>query len=343
MATTDIAALWTPDVWVKGVDEQARILPAFISSGAVTRSAVLDEIASGGGKIANLPFFKDITDQMDAIQVEGTAPTPNAIGGGKNVAPILNRVGSWDVTALSAGVSGEDPVGAILQQLAIRRQKQSQTVALAIARGLLGSAGAAGGGAAVLKANLLDIFIEDGATAAATNKISAATINGAIALLGELSGPLQGGAILIHPAVHAALKTIDSAGFTVEKVSGQPFYIQLYQGIPVYLSSLLVRAGTTSGSVYESYFFGPGVFGWGEKSQLGDEIGVASMQMYERKDVNNWTLYDRRRYLIHVNGTAFIGTPAGQSATNTELSTVANWSLVYSSADRVPIACLRSN
>lgn len=342
MATTLISDLWVPDVWVRGVDEQARILPAFVTSGAVARSPTLDSIAVGGGKTANLPFFHDITDQVDTPQIENVAVTPNKITAGVNVSPILNREAAWDVTALAAAVSGDDPVGGILRAIGLRRQKQRQSTALAIFRGLMGSAGALAAGG-VLKNNRLDIFIEDGSAAAAANRITAATINAAIALLGELSNPLATGAILIHPVVMAALKTIDSAGFTAGKASGADFVILRYQGIPVYQSSLLMRAGTTSGAVYETYIVGPGVVGWGEKPQIGDNIDVASLQLYLRKDLNNVQIYDRTRYLMHVNGTAFIGVPAGQSATNGELSTVTNWGLVYLTTDRVPVACLRSN
>lgn len=341
MATTTISSLWTPDVWVQGVAEQARILPAFITSGAVTRNPTLDAIAVGGGLKATLPFFKDISDQVDTIQVENTAPTSNAITAGKNVAPILNREAAWDVTALAAGVSGSDPVGGIMEQLGLRRQKQRQSTALAICRGLLAPAA---GGTPVLFANRMDIHLETATGVAAANRVTAASINGALALLGELSGPVQGGAILMHPTVHAQLKTIDAAGFASDPPqSGAAFTIQRYQGIPVYLSSLLSRTGTTDGVVYQTFFFGPGVVGWGEMPQIGDQIGVASLQMYERKDLNNWQLFDRCRYLLHVNGTAFTGTPAGSSATNVELSTNANWTLAYQSADRIPIALLQSN
>ena len=60
---TNIVDLWTPQIWIRGADEQARILPAFLTSGAVLQSPLFDEIASGGGVSANLPMFKDIITQ----------------------------------------------------------------------------------------------------------------------------------------------------------------------------------------------------------------------------------------------------------------------------------------
>ena len=123
---TNIVDLWTPAIWIKGADEQARILPAFLTSGAVVQSPLFDGIASGGGVSANLPMFKDITDIPDTPQVESTAPVADKITAGVNVAPILNREKAFGVSALAAAVTAEDPVGAILRQLALRRQKQRQ-------------------------------------------------------------------------------------------------------------------------------------------------------------------------------------------------------------------------
>jgi hypothetical protein len=351
MATTDVAALWVPDIWIRGVNEGLRIYPALITSGAVVRNPTLDAAATGGGKIVNLPFFKDITDQVDEVQTENQPAGLLAMTGGRNAAPILNRQAAWDVTALASAVTGEDVVGGITGQLAMRRLKARQNTVLAILRGLLGSGvPAAGGAAAILKGNRNDIFVEDAATAAAANKITAAAVNATIALIGENSESLQRGAMLIHPLVHAQLKTIDSAAFTAGTQSGAQFQIQTYQGIPVFVSNLLSR-GATNGNVYETYFLGPGVFGWGEKPQVGDQVDAASLQLYLRKDLNNIQIYDRTRYLIHVNGTQYNGaiTPGtASSASNVDLSTIANWTLAYSaqaaqSCDRIPIACLRSN
>jgi hypothetical protein len=39
----------------------------------------------------------------------------------------------------------------------------------------------------------------------------------------------------------------------------------------------------------------------------------------------------------------WIGAPAGQSASNAELQTAANWQLSFQSADRVGAVCVRTN
>jgi hypothetical protein len=344
-----ISDLWTPDVWINGIREKMATLPSAMNAGIVTSSDVLAAAAEGAGTSVNIPFFKDISDQADEIQVENTAPTTdNGQPGGLQVAAILNRLTKNSVAALAAQVSGSDPVGAIVSQLAARRLKQRQATLIAILRGLLGGGATALNGAAPLSAvryggTTAEIFIEAGATAVAANKISADVFIKTKALLGELGDELKNGVFLCHPDIKAALEILDVAGFQTGTPSGLPFAITTYRDVPIFTSAALVRAGTTSGFVYDSFLLSRGVVGIGEKAQRGDTIDTASLSYDSDKEKNNEAIYDRTRFLMHVNGTKWIGTPDGQSATNAELQTVGNWSLVYTSAARVGAAMIRTN
>src|SRR5436190_8597973 len=99
-------------------------------------------------------------------------------------------------------------------------------------------------------------------------------------------------------------------------------------------SESLVRAGTTNGFVYDNYLMARGIIARGEKPQIGGEVNnprldVSSLNLVVDADKNNETIFDRTRFLMHVNGMKWIGTPAGQSATNAELQTIANWQLQF--------------
>jgi len=161
------------------------------------------------------------------------------------------------------------------------------------------------------------------------------------ALLGELQNDLLGGAMFCHPNLRAALLKQDENNF--ERKSQGAFTVERYKGVPLYVSNLLVRAGTTSGFVYDTYFLAAGIVAQGEKPQMGDVIDVASLQFDTEKGKNNQVIYDRTRFLMHLSGMKWVGNPAGQSATNAELQTAENWQLVYQSADRVGVACLQTN
>lgn len=339
MPATVISDLWTPQIWIPAADEAARALPALITSGAVAQSSLFDSVASGGGTIANLPFFRDLTDTAEGVQVQGTAPTINNLSSGTNLAPILNREIAFGVEALAASVSGSDPVAGITRQLGTARQKRMQTTLLNILRGLFNFAGAPAASAA-LSAVRFEAFSETGANPAAGLLIDSTKFNNAAALMGELQANLMNGAIWMHPLIRASLLNADANSF--ERSSRMGFMLETYKGIPVYVSNALVRAGGTSGVVYDTYILAPGVVGWGMKPQTTG-IDASSLQYYERPDINQAQIFDRTRALIHINGTAFTGSPSGQSATNAELATGSNWSLRFQTADRVGVVQIKTN
>lgn len=342
MALTSIADLWVPDIWIPGVTEKMRTLPSILNSGIVTQTDEMNRLASGAGATVNIPFYRDVTDDDDEPQVEDTEPTIGKIASAKQVAPILNRVKPYSASALSAAVSGTDPIAEILAQLGRGRLKRRQKVLIALLRGAFGTAvGAVIDAAAALADCRLEAADEAGNDASNDQLISSSLIIESLALLGELQEDVRDGAMLCHPDIRAALLEQDENSF--ERKSEGAFTIERYKGMPVYVSNALRRAGVTNGSVYDTYIMARGVVGFGEKPQLGDVIDVASLQFDESKGKNNATVYDRTRFLMHLNGMKWVGAPAAQSASNAELQTAANWQLAFQSADRVGTVCIRTN
>jgi hypothetical protein len=331
---TSIADLWVPDVWIDAIVEKSNTFPSLLNSGVMVRSDLFNQIASGPGETATVPVWLDFTDQNDEVQVEDTGPTAQKIATAKQTATILNRVTYNPATALSAAVSGEDPVGYITGRLAERRLKQRQKTLLKILDALFN----VGGPLATLSDKN---FVEVVGNQTSAHMIDAAMIINATAALGERENDLVGGAMLVHPAILAALRVQDENNF--ERTSEGPFSITRYKGIPIYTSNALVRAGTTSGSVYRTYLCAANSFAYGEKPQLGDVIDVAALQFDVDKHKNNWGIYDRTRFLIHPNGTKFVGSPAGQSASDAELGTAASWQKVFQTNDRYGMVRIETN
>jgi len=335
MAITSISDLWVPDIWMGAISEAMANEPALINSGVVVDDDTFNAVATGGGIKANIPVWLDPSDQVDEIQVEDTDPTLQKLTSDDQVAPILNRVSANSGTALAAGVSGSDPVGFLTSKLAVRRLKQRQTVLVNILNGLFNTGGP-------LEALSDDEFSEEIASIdTATDLITTERIINATSALGERETDLENGAMFVHPAILAALRLQDENDF--ERDSSGPFTLTRWKGIPIFVSNALYRAGTTDGVVYQTYLIAPGTIAKGEKPQQGDTIDVASLQYDESKGKNNWSIYDRTRFLLHPAGMKFTGTPAGQSATNAELATPGNWSSVFSSTDRHGMVRIQSN
>lgn len=349
MATTRIADLYTPDIWIDGLREEMRLLPSIVNSPVFRRDARLNSIASGAGTTANIPYWADITDGGgEEIQVEATAPTTiKNITASKMVAVICNRVKKFGAEALSAQVSGGDPVREFLLQLADDRLKRRQTTLIGMLRALFGTGAQTPSQAqGALRTCRVDYFIEAGASATSANLIDADKVINTIATLGERRGSLRDGGILMHSNIRAALEIQDKESFKNGVESGLPFQFDTYRGIPVYVSDSLTRAGATSGTVYDTYILAPGFIGYGEKPQTpdtGEIVDSATLQMRADKDTNTNLIWDRTRFLMHINGTKWQGTPAGSSPTDTELATHGNWAMVAQTAGRLGGCVLRTN
>ena len=372
-AGTNIAALWTPDIWIRTLNEKLNTLPSLISSNIVKRTPEFDALAAGGGITVNLPYFRDITDQADNVQAEDTQPTLQALGSGKQIAPIMNRESGLGSSALATVIigAGETPVEGIIAQLAVRRQKQRQVTLVSILRGAFGF-NSVPNGAGALANTRNDIFSETGANPAANQLINPFVVADTIAKLGELADTTMGGGIMMHPLIRAALIKQDQISFTyysqqsgalltggatdgggisdINDLNGRYSgagggVMEHYKGYRVFVSNLLYRAGNVSGYVFDTYIFAPGVFAWGEKPQQDGTmvVDVASLSFFNDPRINQAEIYDRSRFLLHMNGLRWVGAPAGQSAANSELIVAGNWALDYASADRVGIVCLRTN
>jgi hypothetical protein len=344
-----LATLWTPAIWIKAMKERQATFAALFNSGTVIQSDLMDGIANGAGTSANIPFLKDITDQDDEVQVEANAPVNDqgAPGDVQNF-PILNRVTKNSATALAATVSGADPITHVIESLTARRLKQRQKTLIAMLRGLLGTALAVNSAAALTAVRyggtVAEPFTENGVAAAEQYLMTPDLFIKTKALMGELQDTLKNGCLLMHPDIKARLEILDALSFrTTIKPSELPFDITTYRDIPLFLSNSLVRAGQQSGFVYDTYLVAKGTVGYGEKPQASDVKDTASLAYFYDRDLNDDLIWDRSRFLMGVDGTSWIGEPASQSAANAELQNVANWKLVYQTANRCGVTAIRTN
>jgi hypothetical protein len=192
MAQTNIAALWTPDIWIPGTREKMRLFPSLINSPVVVQTPQFDAIASGAGVSANIPFVKDASRTADEIQVENAAATKNALTSGKQVCVILNRQNAFDASALASQVSGMNPdaLGESMFQLGGARVMNRQTTMLNILRGCFGGGAATNSAAAQLSAVRIEAFGENAPSPSSDNKFNPDLFIAAKSLMGELANGL---------------------------------------------------------------------------------------------------------------------------------------------------------
>jgi hypothetical protein len=333
---TSIGDVFVPEISTPAVAQRSKLGSSLITSPIVLRSPAYDAFASGAGSTVKLDSFGPSRTRSE-IQKESTAPAVNKIGTYQQIAPMLERVLTHGSTALARSRGSQDPVGFISSMVADDRNYDRQCILLAILAGLFGTTAA--GAFAPLRN---DHFDESGDGATSDQLIDSDLIIDAAAGLGELKGLLEnGGCMACHTDIEAALNKQDKIQMVYD--SQGKLVMKVYKGMRLFTSNLLVRSGATNGKVYTTYLMAPGTVATGDKAQSNQIGDTASLVMDGDAAKNNLTLYDRTRFILHPNGAKWIGTPAGESASDVELSTESNWALGIKDVEAVGMVQIRTN
>jgi len=315
MAKTVITDVIVPEVFNPYVIQRTAKLSAFYQSGIIARNPELDRLASSGGKLVNMPFWEDLTDDDDEVLSDQTALTVGKIKAARDVAALLARGRAWSVNDLAKALSGDDPMAAIGDLVADYWARRFQVILIKILDGIFGNTTQTEMGN-----NKHDISNGNAAV------IDAETAIDAIYKLGDNADKLTGFAM--HSATVAKL-TKDDLIETIPPSEGKPA-VRTFLGKPVVVDDSL----PVSNGVYTTYIFGAGAFGWGE--------GGAPVPVETARDAlaGDDILIHRRHFILHPRGVAFLNanlyvdpndTTKGTNATpsNDNLANPLNWKRVY--------------
>ncbi len=308
MAPTRIADVIVPAVFNPYVVQRTSELSALEAAGIIANNPELDNLASGGGRTANMPFWNDLVGD-DEVLSDTTALTPQNITSGQDVAAILFRGKAWAANDLAAALSGDDPMGQIANLVAAFWARKRQKTLLAVLRGVFASASMA--------SNLHDI-----AALGSDNAFTGATFVDAAGKLGDADASLT--AIAVHSATARSLMKQDLIEHQVRDRDGEP--VMTYQGKRVIVDDGMPFedvAGTPGYRAYTSYLFGNGAIGLGNGSPMfPTEIDRDSL-------AGDDILINRQHFILHPRGVAWVGNAVGSSPSNAELSTGTNWNRRY--------------
>lgn len=301
-AGTKISDVIVPEVFNPYVIERTAELSELVKSGIITPDPELDKLAASGGKLINMPYWKDLTGDDEVLDDSG-ALTVNKITSGQDVAVLLMRGKAWGANDLAKALSGDDPMGAIASLVAEYWARQRQKTLLSILKGVFSATSMAG--------NVHDISAATGDAA----KISGSSFIDAKTKLGDASEKLT--AVMMHSLTEAYLEKLNLIQ-TIPDSEGKPikYYMEkrvvIDDGCPV------------DGDVYTTYLFGQGAIGEGN--------GAAPVPTETDRDslAGEDILINRQHFLLHPRGVKFTNTTVAKSSpSNAELATAANWNRVY--------------
>jgi hypothetical protein len=322
MAKTAVADIIIPTEFEKYAIERTAELSAFGECGIVESAPEFDALAAGGGREVKMPFWKDLTAARQLLSDSG-ALSVNKIAADQDIARIHNDAQVWSVNHLAKVISGDDPMQAIIDLVAAYWARTDEGLIVSCLKGMFGAASMAG--------NLLSIKSESVAGQSASTRLNGATFVDATQRLGDRGDRLT--AIAVHSATEAALRKLDLIDFLPD--SEGKMTIKTFQGRRVIVDdNLPTRAGTTDGTVYTSYLFGPGAFGRGtaplDGAPLQGGFGTEGVEIARLPLDSDTVLVNRRRYILHPRGVKFTSASvAGDSPTNAELENQANWVRVF--------------
>jgi hypothetical protein len=318
-----------PQLFLEYQQEELQNRNALVTSGLmVTNEAIQSEFAKGG-KTIDLPFFGDLSGDSEILD-DVTGLTAATLAGDLQTGVRNMRGKAWKASDLAGELAGSDPMQAIARRTGQYWVRDMQTTLISVIRGLFASGGALATSHAV------------GGTGTA---LSQGAMVDAIAKLGDAGQELTG--VLMHSRVYYALMKLDliqAASTTSQldtRLSRERLELGTYLGRPVFVDDTLpveAAAGTGDGSgkdVLQTYFFGPGAFAYASapaKTPL--ETDRDSLKGIDY-------LINRTHYLVHPNGISWVGTAAGNSPTNAELGTGANWDKVFTDDRNIRITQLR--
>src|SRR5512139_919124 len=336
MAKTAVADIIIPTEFEKYAIERTAELSRFGESGIIEMAPEFDELAQGGGREVKMPFWKDLTATRQLLSDSGSL-TVNKIQADTDIARIHNDAQVWSANHLAKVISGDDPMQAILDLVAGYWARTDEGLVVSCLKGMFA--------AASLSGNLLAIHSESVAGQSAATRLNGATFVDATAKLGDRGDRLV--AVAMHSATEAALRKLDLIDFIPD--SEGKAQIRTFQGRRVVVDdNLPTRAGTTDGTVYTTYLFGPGAFAKGaaplDATPLEGGFGTEGVEFYRDPPASDTGLINRRRYLLHPRGVKFTSASvAGDSPTNAELENGANWTRVFENKNVRIVAVTHNN
>lgn len=336
MAKTAIADIIVPTLFEKYAIERTAELSRFGQCGIVDMAPEFDELANVGGREVKMPFWKDLTAARQ-IMSDPAALQVNKITSDQDIARIHNDAQVWGVNHLAKVISGDDPMGAIVELVAEYWARTDEGMIISCLKGMFGAASLAG--------NLLAIHSETVAGQSVATRLNGATFVDACTKLGDAADRLT--AVAMHSATEAALRKLDLIDFIPDS-EGKPM-LRAFQGRRVVVDdSLPVRAGTTDGQVYTTYLFGQGSFAKGAAPLDGEPLdggfGTEGVEWSRNALESDTLLINRRRYILHPRGVKFTSANvAGDSPTNAELENQANWVRVWENKNVRLVAITHNN
>src|SRR5512137_656063 len=176
MAKTLVSDIIIPTEFERYAIERTAELSAFGECGIVEHAPEFDALAAGGGREVKMPFWKDLSATRQLLS-DSASLAVNKISADTDIARIHNDAQVWSVNHLAKVISGDDPMGAIVDLVAGYWARIDEGLVISSLKGMFAAASMSG--------NLLAIHSESIAAQSAATRLNGSTFVDATAKLGD--------------------------------------------------------------------------------------------------------------------------------------------------------------
>ena len=334
MASTTISDIVTPSVFTAYMQLLSDERSAFVQSGVMLPSPLMDEFLAGGGTTVNVPHFNDLADTAANISDDSaTLATAQNIGTGTEIAIRHSLNQSWGSFDLAAALAGADPLEAVASRVADYWVRQSNRYLIASIQGVMAD------NIANDSSDMLETIVIGGAgTLTAAHLFSAEAFLDAAQTLGENAENVV--ALAVHSVVYTRMQKNNLIDFIPDSqgVTNIPTFL----GRRVIVDDQLPKVDDSNSHFdYSSYLFGAGsiAFGRGNPKVPTEVNRIPAAGDGGGEEV----LHSRQEFIIHPQGFAFVGSPTKPSPTIAEAQAASSWDRRVQVRGQVAFAELRTN
>ena len=334
MATVQIADIYNPLTFARGVQAAQSEKNAFIASGIAVADAELKNQAATGGNIGEIAFFNPLATGEPNYGSDDPAvkSTPAKITGAKQIWRTAHRNKSWSTMDLARELALIDPLGAITGRIGGYWATDDQKRAIQSCLGVLADNVANDGGDM-----LYDVSSDSADAVTDAERIEGDVILEAKQTMGDAASLLS--VMAVHSRIWTRLQKQNLIDFTPASEGNVGF--ASYLGFRLIVDDSLPAVMGAQRITYTCMLFGAGAL------LTAPARVMHPSEMKRDPDAGNGagqdTVFSRVANILHPNGFSFLSTTvAGQSATYAELATANNWNRVV---DRkaIPLAFLKVN
>src|SRR5690606_8601598 len=138
MAVTRLSDAIVPEVFFPYMLKETKEKSALFQSGILRQDAALSAFLSGGGRTANVPFWKDLDNTESGVANDDPSSnaTPGNITASADIAARQIRTRGWSSAKLVAELAGDDPQRRIAERVSAYWTRQFQRILVATLAGV---------------------------------------------------------------------------------------------------------------------------------------------------------------------------------------------------------------